>query len=226
VEKIKNISSNLYFNKNRVYNFRMETKCICPICESINDPAQAMCCSCRQDLRSAPLSDFIMFVENSPENRRKDLSFQFGVLKHKIRISFDAIKYLVQKNDYQRVSIVYNYYLTQIDRERSSSGYYLQMFSERIFNSYYGLLQLDAQVYFYLLRTYLVKISDTIASAIEDQKTKGLLTVEDQKNKLLETINEIIEEIDELPVKEIYDLKSIVPPLPLSVNLYFDGRSR
>ncbi|MCE1246056.1 MAG: hypothetical protein LWY06_05385 [Firmicutes bacterium] len=168
------------------------------------------------------MSDFIMFVENSPDNKRKDLSFQFGVLKHKIKISFDAIKYLIQKSDYQRVTIVYNYYLLQIERERSSAGYYLQVFSERIFEHYYGLLMLDSQVYFYLLRSFLLKINDTIYSAIEDKAKNGLRTVEDQMNKLTETINDIIEEIDELPAGDIFDLKSVIPPLPPSIALFYD----
>lgn len=187
---------------------------VCPICEAINSPERLICHSCLQDLRAAPLNDFLVFIKNPPETRRKDLIFQFGILKHKAKVSYDALKYLAERHDYQRLIQTHQYYREQIERERSAVSYYLLLFSRETFRDHYGILLLDIHIYFALLKTYLIRVGLPNTPWVRDMFQEGLKVVQDQNEKILETIDDIIEDIENLPVREILEGEWISPPPP------------
>jgi len=203
----------------------MNARQICPICEHLNPPEVLICGDCNQDLRSAPLQDYLVFTGNTPKNRKNDLIFQLGLMKHKVKVSFDAIKYLIERKEFGRIPRIFNYYREQIERERSSVSYYLQLFSRKVFYPYFGLLFLDTQVYFALLKTYIYRLKLPDTPLVNELLKEGLRIVEDQNNKLMETISDIIEEIEDADEKEIAGYHWTFPPLPPTAVLFQKWKS-
>ena len=198
---------------------------ICPVCESLNSHKSLICSNCHQDLRVMPLQDYTIFMGNSLESQKNDLIFQFGILKHKVKISFDSIRFLLDQGDFDRIKEVYQYYRTQIERERSAACYYLRLFSSKIFHPHYNLLFLDIQVYFTLLKSYLHRASMPKNPIIEDLFKEGFRIVEDQKEKLVDTVDDIIEEIEDATIKDTNGKKENTPPPPLIPALLSGWRS-
>ena len=181
----------------------MNTKQICPICEVINPPDRLICHFCGQDLRSAPLKDYFAFVGGSVESKKNRLIYQFGVLKHKIKISFDALKYLIEREQSDKIISTFNYYENQIERERSAANYYLYLLSRNVFDNYCILLALDMQIYFELFRKNISRGRQIHPELFSSFLMDSLRIVEDQKNRLVDTIDDIIEDIEEIEPEDI-----------------------
>lgn len=198
---------------------------VCPICESINSPKSLICSDCHQDLRAMPLQDYLVFAGNSVESRKNDLIFQFGILKHKVKISFDSIRFLIEQGEHGRMKEIYSYYRTQIERERSAASYYLRLFSSKIFHPHYGLLFLDIQVYFTLLKSFIYRLKLPENDFMQEIFQEGFSIIQDQKEKLVDTIDDIIEEIEDATLEDINTREKNTPPPPLIPALISGWRS-
>lgn len=192
----------------------MNTKQICPICEAINPPVKLICNFCGQDLRSAPMKDYFSFVNGSVESKKNRLIYQFGVLKHRIKISFDTLKCLVERDQANKIPETFKHYKTQIERERSSANYYLYLLSRKIFDNYCVLLVLDMQIYFELFKKNMARGRQVHPELFSSFLMGSLRIVEDQKDRLIDTVDDIIEDIEEVNTGDI-ETRQWSMPLPL-----------
>ncbi len=172
-----------------------------------------------------PLQDYLVFAGNSVESRKNDLIFQFGILKHKVKISFDSIRFLIEQGENARMKEIYSYYRTQIERERSAASYYLRLFSSKIFHPHYGLLFLDIQVYFTLLKSFIYRLKLPNNDFMQEIFQEGFSIIQDQKEKLVDTIDDIIEEIEDATLEDINTGEKNTPPPPLIPALISGWRS-
>jgi hypothetical protein len=190
------------------------TGIICPICEKINTHKGVICRYCGQDLRLSPLNDYVDFVESAPGKKKRDICSKLGLLKHKVKISLDTIKYLMVKSNYDKVASVLIHYRRQIEQDRSSASYYLLLYSREIFFRFYGLMLIDCHVYFILLKTYLVKAGIPATPSINMLFEEGLKILDEHNRKLISLIDEIILEVEKVSEKEIEAFKWESPPPP------------
>ncbi|MFP4497145.1 MAG: hypothetical protein ACLFQV_02945 [Vulcanimicrobiota bacterium] len=197
-----------------------EAKIICPICEFLNSHKQINCKQCGQDLRSAPLQDYLVFLDHSFELKKIDLTFQLGVLKHKINIFFDSFKYITRNLAYGKLPPLVEYYSNEIERQKSSIIYYLMLINERIFRTLSSLLEMDFRAYLRMLKTFSELMSLT-GETTGDMDENNLSIIEQQKNRLINTIDEIIIELTELESGEASKFE--FPPPPIIQN--FDSNT-
>ncbi|MCD4784441.1 MAG: hypothetical protein K8T10_11525 [Candidatus Eremiobacteraeota bacterium] len=160
------------------------------------------------------MKDYYSFVNGSVESKKNRLIYQFGVLKHKIKISFDTLKSLVKREQINKIPQTFKYYKTQIKRERSSANYYLHLFSKKIFDNYCLLLVLDMQIFFELFKKNMARGKRVHPELLAGYLMDSLGIVEDQKNRLIDTIDDIIEDIEEVDVGDIETCKWGIPPIP------------
>lgn len=165
-------------------------------------------------MRCSPLQDYLVFMNNSPRAKREDLVFQFGTLKHQVRISLDAVKYLVEAGKTRKIHSIYLYYRRQTENIRSSASYYLLLLSKKLFFKYYGLLLIDTHVYFTLLRTFTVQSKLARIASSELLLEEGYKIVQQQQKRVLDLLDEIIETLENLPEEELENPNCKFPPPP------------